>query len=145
MVRVAQARRPSRLHSVVGGAASPIEVAAVATVTLLFWALALSWHWSPVPTPFRGLPRAPEPGFIWVLLHVLSMIAVGWLALRGRAVAGVLTVCVPVVAATCWRLAHADVLGWPTQVAGLVFTLSATCMATGAICAWLRYSDTYRR
>jgi hypothetical protein len=141
MVRAVQDRRSSRLHSVVDGVARPLEVTTIAVGAVLVWGAALGWQWSPVPASTQGLPRAPEPGFAWVMLHVVAMLAVGWLALRGHAVAGVLAVCVPVVACACWRLAAAGVMGWPTEVSGLVFTLSATCMATAAICAWLRFSD----
>jgi len=145
MVRAVQDRGPSRLHSVVDGVAGPLEVTTVSSVAVLVWAAAFGWQWSPTPASVDGLSRAPQPGFTWILLHVVAMIAVGWLALRGRAVAGVLAVCVPVVVFACWRLVGAAVMGWPTALASLVFTLSGTCMATGAICAWLRYSDTRRR
>ena len=145
MVRAVQDRGPSRLHSVVDGTARPLEVTAVAAGTVMIWGAALSWHWSPVPGTAESLPRAPEPGFAWVMLHVVAMVAVAWLALRGRAVAGVLVVCVPIVVCALWRLASAGVMGWPTEVAALVFTLSATCMATAVICAWLRYTDARRR
>lgn len=138
MVRTVDDRKPSRSHPLVSGSAGVLEVAAVATGAVLVWAAALGEHWPAVPASPGGSQPVPGPGVGWILLHVVAMLAVGWLALRGRAVPGVVAVCVPVVICAGWRLAGAGVVTWPTEVAALVFTLSATCMATAAVCSWLR-------
>jgi len=113
-------------------------VVAVATGAALIWAAALGWHWPALPATPGAPPTVPAPGIGWIALHVVAMLAVGWLALRGRAVSGVVAVCVPVVICAGWRLAGAGMVTWPTEVAALVFTLSAACMATAAVCSWLR-------
>lgn len=137
-------RMPSRVRAVVQGDAGPLEIAAVVAVAILVWFLALGWDWSLVPGAGRGPSSAPQSGADWIVLGVVAMIGVCWLALRGRAVVGIVAVCVPIIFCSGWRLAAAGVVGWPTELAALIFALSAVCMATAGIGAWIRHRDALR-
>ena len=126
------------------GAAGPVEVGLVVLVVLGVWRLALGWDWTLVPGGRPGRDATPQSGLDWLVLGVAAMACVGWLAVRGRAVLGCVAVCVPVVIASGWRLAAAGVVGWPTEVASLIFALSLTCMTTATIGAWLRHREVVR-
>lgn len=127
------------------GAAGPVEVGAVVALVLGVWRLALGWDWALVPGRQPGRDITPQTGFDWLVLGMVAMACVGWLGVRGRAVLGCVAVCVPVVIASGWRLAAAGVIGWPTELASLIFALSLTCMTTATIGAWLRHREVARR
>jgi hypothetical protein len=141
MVAEATGRRPpeSKRTGRPGRAvAGPVEVGTVVAVVLAVWRLALGWDWSLVPGGRPGIDAAPQTGLGWLVLALVAIACVGWLAMRGRPVVGCFAVCVPVVLASGWRLAAGRVIGWPTELAALVFALSLTCMTTATISAWLR-------
>lgn len=117
--------------------AGPLEVGAVVAVTAAVWRLALGWDWA-APSDERGSGTVAQTPLDWLTLAVVAVLAVGWLALRGRAVLGFVVVCVPVVVLSGWRLAAGDVVDWPSQVAALVFGLSVTCMPVALVGWWLR-------
>ena len=117
--------------------AGPLEVGAIVALTVGVWRLALGWDWS-ASGDERGRGTVAQTPLDWLTLAVVAVLAVGWLALRGRAVLGFVVVCVPVVVLSGWRLAAGDVLDWPSQVAALVFGLSVTCMPVGLLGWWLR-------
>jgi hypothetical protein len=117
--------------------AGPLEVGAIVALTIGVWRLALGWDWA-APSHERGRGTVAQTPLDWLTLAVVAVAAVGWLALRGRAVLGFVVVCVPVVVLSGWRLAAGDVLDWPSQVAALVFGLSVTCMPVALIGSWLR-------
>jgi hypothetical protein len=126
------------------GAAGPVEVAAVVAIVLVVWRLVLGWDWALVPGGRSDRDVAPQSGLDWLVLGMAAMACVGWLALRGRAVLGCVAVCVPVVVVSGWRLAAAGVIGWPTELASLIFALSLTCMTTATIGAWVRHREVVR-
>jgi hypothetical protein len=126
------------------GAAGPVEVGTVVAIVLVVWRLVLGWDWTLVPGGRSGREVTPQTGLDWLVLGMVAMACVGWLALRGRAVVGCVAVCVPVVIASGWRLAAAGVIGWPTELASLIFALSLTCMTTATIGAWLRHREVAR-
>lgn len=117
--------------------AGPLEIGAIVALTVGVWRLALGWDWS-APGDERGRGTVAQTPLDWLTLAVVAVLAVGWLALRGRAVLGFVVVCVPVVVLSGWRLAAGDVLDWPSQVAALVFGLSATCMPAALVGWWFR-------
>jgi hypothetical protein len=117
--------------------AGPLEVAAIVAVTLGVWRLALGWDWA-APGDERDRGTLAQTPLDWLAFAVVAVLAVGWLALRGRGVLGFVVVCVPVVVLSGWRLAAGDVLDWPSQVAALVFGLSVTCMPAALVGWWLR-------
>jgi hypothetical protein len=127
------------------GVAGRIEVGAVVAVVLAVWRLALGWDWTLVPGGRSGRGAAPQSGLDWLVLGLVAMVGVGWLAVRGRAVLGCVAVCVPVVVVSGWRLVAAGVIGWPTELASLIFALSLTCMTTATIGAWMRHREAARR
>lgn len=117
--------------------AGPLEIGAIVALTVGVWILALGWDWGPSgDIPNRGTPA--QTPLDWLTLAVVAVLAVGWLALRGRAVLGFVAVCVPVAVLSGWRLEAGDVLDWPSQVAALVFGLSVTCMPAAVVGWWLR-------
>jgi hypothetical protein len=125
-----------RVRIAAGRVARPFEVALVATLVLVVWLLALGWDWA---SDAGGIVRDPPQSTLdWVILGITAMVAAGWLGLRGRAIAGTLAVCVPVVALSGWRMAASAVVDWPTGLASLVFVLSAMCMAAAAFGAGVR-------
>lgn len=132
---------PSRVRAVLRGTAGPLEVLCVTGYGIIVWRLALGWDWSAVPTVIPGVETAPQTGFDWSAFGLAIMLGVGWLALRGRAVMGMVAVCVPIILLSGWRLAAAGVMGWPAGLASLVFTLTATCLVTAALGAWLRHRE----
>lgn len=134
----------SRIRSLLGGVAGPLEVVGVAATSIVVWLSALGWDWSLVRTSPWTVTN-PQSGLDWAVLGVAALLGVGWLALRGRAVLGTVAVCVPIILLSGWRLAAAGLIGWPTDLASLVFSLSATCMLTALIGAWLRHRDEARR
>lgn len=136
---------PSRVRAVFRTAAGPFEVLSVLAVTILAWRLALGWNWSSVPTPVPGDDTPPQTSFDWTVFGIIAMLSVGWLALRGRAVAGTVGVCLPAIALSGWRMAVSGAVDWPVGLASLVFSLSATSMAAAVIGAWLRYRGACRR
>jgi hypothetical protein len=115
------------LASIRRSTAGSLEVGAVVALVIGVWWLALGWDWAVAQTPLD-----------WLALAIVAVAAVGWLALRGRAVLGFVVVCVPVVVLSGWRLAAAEVLDWPSEVAALVFGLSVTCMPVALLGWWLR-------
>ena len=117
--------------------AGPLEIGAIVAVTVGVWLLALGWDWA-APGDERGRGTLAQTPLDWLTLAVVAVLAVGWLALRGRAVLGFVVVCVPVVVLSGWRLAAGDVLDWPSQVAALVFGLSVTCMPVALVGWWIR-------
>jgi hypothetical protein len=118
--------------------AGPLEVGAIVALTIGVWRLALGWDWA-APNDEHGRGTVAQTPLDWLTLAAVAVAAVGWLALRGRAVLGFIVVCVPVVVLSGWRLAAGDVLDWPSQVAALVFGLSVTCMPVALIGSWLRH------
>jgi hypothetical protein len=117
--------------------AGPTEVGAIVALTIGVWRLALGWDWSTSSEDHsRGAVAQTPAG--WLSLAVVAVVAIGWLALRGRAVLGFVAVCVPVVVLSGWRLVAGDVLNWPNQVAALVFGLSVTGMPVALLGWWLR-------
>lgn len=117
--------------------AGPLEIGAIVALTVGVWRLALGWDWA-APGDERSRGTVAQTPLDWLTLAVVAMLAVGWLALRGRAVLGFVVVCVPVVVLSGWRLAAGDVLDWPSLVAALVFGLSVTCMPAALAGWWLR-------
>ena len=117
--------------------AGPFEVGAVVVLAIGVWRLALGWNWTPTggERARSSVAQAPED---WLALAIVAVLAVGWLAARGRPVSGFLAVCVPVVVLSGWRLVAGNVLDWPTELATLVFGLSATCMPAALVGWWLR-------
>ncbi|HZD97379.1 MAG TPA: hypothetical protein VE132_04360 [Micromonosporaceae bacterium] len=115
------------LASIRRSTAGSVEIGAIVALVIGVWWLALGWDWAVAQTPLD-----------WLALAVVAVAAVGWLALRGRAVLGFVVVCVPVVVLSGWRLAAAEVLDWPSEVAALVFGLSVTCMPVALLGWWLR-------
>jgi hypothetical protein len=101
------------------------------------WRLALGWDWSTSGEERHRNTVAQTP-LDWLTLAIVVVVAIGWLALRGRAVLGFVAVCVPVVVLSGWRLAAGDVLDWPSQVAALIFGLSVTGMPVALLGWWLR-------
>ncbi len=97
-------------------------------VALMIWRLALGWNWS-----------SAQGTFEWTLLGTGAMVAVGWLAVRGRPVLGLLAVCAPIIVLSGWRMVAASVVDWPVGLAALVFTLTATCIFSASIGAWVRH------
>ena len=126
------------------GAAGPVEVGTVVAIVLAVWRLMLGWDWKLVPGGRSGRDAAPQSGLDWLVLGLVAMACVGWLAIRGRAVVGYVAVCVPLMIVSGWRLAAASVIGWPTELASLIFALSLTCMTTATIGAWLRHREVAR-
>ncbi len=115
------------LASIRRSTAGSVEVGAVVALVIGVWWLALGWNWAVDQTPLD-----------WLALAIVAVAAVGWLALRGRGVLGFVVVSVPVVVLSGWRLAAAEVLDWPSEVAALVFGLSVTCMPVALLGWWLR-------
>ena len=107
--------------------AASLEVGAIVALVIGVWWLALGWDWAIAQTPLH-----------WLALAIVAVAAVGWLALRGRGVLGFVVVCVPVAVLSGWRLAAAEVVDWPSQVAALIFGLSVTCMPAALVGWWLR-------
>ncbi len=126
-----------RFVSIRRSTAGPLEVAAIVAVTVGVWRLALGWDWA-APGDERDRGTLAQTPLDWLAFAIVAVLAVGWLALRGRAVLGFVVVCVPVVVLSGWRLAAGDVLDWPSQVAALVFGLSVTCMPVALLGWWLR-------
>ncbi len=129
----------SRVRAALHGLAGPLEVGAVAVAVIVTWRLTLGWNWSAVPTsdPFRH--TAPQSGVDWVVFAIVVMAGVGWLGARGRAVAGTVAICAPIVLLSGWRMAASGVIEWPISLASLVFSLTIACMiaaALGALCRW---------
>ncbi len=129
----------SRLRATLRGTAGALEVGAVAASAIVTWRFTLGWDWSAVPTsdPFRR--TAPQSSVDWIVFAVVVVAGVGWLGVRGRAVAGTISICAPIVVLSGWRMAASGVLEWPISLASLVFSLSVTCMisaALGALCRW---------
>jgi hypothetical protein len=77
-----------------------------------------------------------------VIFAFVIVAGTGWLALRGRGVSGTLAVCVPIVVLSGWRMAAADVLAWPINLASLVFTLSVMTLTAAGLGAWMRHANT---
>lgn len=134
---------PVRTRTVLDRTAGLLEVACVVTFTIVVWRVVLGWDWSSVLV--SGVETTPQTGVDWTVLGIVAMLGVGWLAFRGRAVLGTVLVCVPVIVLSGWRMAVGGVIGWPTGLASLVFSLSATCMITAMIGAWVRYRAGIRR
>ena len=97
----------SRVRAALRGIAGPLEVGAVAVAAIITWRLTLGWNWSAVPTsdPFRH--TTPQSGVDWVVFAVVVMAGVGWLGARGRAVAGTVAICAPIVVLSAG--------GWPRR------------------------------
>lgn len=129
----------SRVRTALREVAGPLEVVAIAATAIGTWRLTLGWDWSAVPTsdPFRH--RAPQSSVDWVLFAVVVMVGIGWLGARGRAVAGTVAVCLPIVVLSGWRMAASGVFEWPISLASLIFSLSIACMIAGSLGAWLRH------
>ncbi len=128
----------SRVRSLLRSAAGPLEVVAVVAIAMLAWLLALGWSWSSATDGGASLPTHPQSSADWVPLGVVAVLGVGWLALRGRAVLGTVAVCLPIIVLSGWRMAASGVIGWPTGLSSLIFSLSAICMVTALIGTWLR-------
>jgi hypothetical protein len=131
----------SRSRAAGRGTAGAAEIALVVAVALVVWRLVLGWNWSVVPGRSANSYRDPHSGLDWVLVYLTAMAGVGWLALRGRAVVGVVVVVLPLVVLSGWRMAAAEVIGanmWPIGLAVLIFTLVLACTATAVVGAWLR-------
>lgn len=135
----------SRVRSPLRGAAGPLEVVGVVTVSIVVWLLALGWDWSLVPGNRPGVRTNPQSSLDWAMFGLAAILAVGWLALRGRAVLGTVVVCAPIIVLSGWRMAASGVIGWPTGLASLIFSLSATCMITALLGAWLRHRNEAKR
>lgn len=74
-----------------------------------------------------------------MVFAIVVMAGVGWLGARGRAVAGTVAICAPIVLLSGWRMAASGVIEWPISLASLVFSLTIACMiaaALGALCRW---------
>jgi hypothetical protein len=117
-------------------AAGWAEVAATVAAALVVWRLVLGWDWAAADPGGRLV--GVQSSAAWIGFGLVAMIAVGWLAYRGRAVAGVCAVCLAVIALSGWRMAAAGVVDWPTGLASLIFVHSATCMAAALLGTWLR-------
>jgi hypothetical protein len=117
--------------------AGPLEVVVVVALTLGVWRLTLGWDWTVLGNE-PGRDKVAQNPVDWLPVVLVAMAAVGWLAVRGRPVLGFIVVCVPVVVASGWRFAVADLLDWPNQAAALIFVLSVTCMPTALAGWWLR-------
>jgi hypothetical protein len=115
------------LASIRRSTAGSVEVGAIVALVIGVWWLALGWNWA-----------VDQTSLDWLALAIVAVAAVGWLALRGRGVLGFVVVSVPLVVLSGWRLAAADVLDWPSEVAALVFGLSVTCMPVALLGWWLR-------
>jgi hypothetical protein len=129
----------SRVRSLLRGTAGPLELGAVVTFAVAVWVLSLGWDWSIGPTAPSVTRTYPQSSADWVVLGAVAMVAVAWLALRGRAIVGTVAVCLPIAVLSGWRMAAAGVIGWPTGLASLVFALSGLCMLTAIVGAWLRH------
>ena len=124
---VSQGVTISRVRTASSGVARPLEVTIVVAVALVIWRVALGWNWS-----------SAQGTFEWTLLGIAVMAAVGWLAVRGRPVLGLLAVCVPIIVLSGWRMVAAPVVDWPVGLAALIFTLTAICIVSASIGAWVR-------
>jgi hypothetical protein len=109
------------------------EIAVVVAVVLAGWRALLGWDWAVAQTTFD-----------WVAFGLVAMLGVGWLARRGRGIAGTVAVTVPVILLSGWRLAASGVTGWPVGLASLIFSLCLTCMMTAVLGAWLRRAGARR-
>jgi hypothetical protein len=125
--------------------AGPIELALVALLAIGVWWLVLGWNWDVVPTDSPDSFTSPHSTLDWVLVGVAVFVGAGWLGLRGRPIAGVVMVVVPIVALSAWRMAVAEVIGanlWPIGILVLLLAYAATA-AVGAflgLLIWRRRS-----
>jgi hypothetical protein len=129
---------PSHVRAALWVAAGPVEIVAVAATAIGAWRLTLGWDWSSVPTPDPVRNTTPQSAADWVTLAVAVMLCTGWLALRGRAVAGTVAIAAPLVILSGWRMAVSGVFEWPISLASLVFSLSVICLVAASAGAWAR-------
>jgi hypothetical protein len=128
-----------------GHPAGTVEVAAVAAVALVVWYLALGWDWSVVPDGTPNGYRDPHTALDWSFVYLVAVAGTGWLAWRGRAVAGAFAVATPLVVLSGWRMAVATVIGanlWPVGLAAFAVTLGGACAVTALVGGWLRRRGT---
>ncbi len=116
----------------------PWEVAAVTAVTIGIWRVALGWDWSSVPSadPLRSV--APQSGIDWLVLALGIAAGVGWLAWRDLPVAGTASIWLSIILLSGWRLGVSGILGWPIDLAALIFIVSAVCILAASAGTWLR-------
>ena len=129
----------SRFRTLLAGAASPWEVAAVAGVCVVVWRLTLGWNWSSVTTANPTRTVAPQTDLDWLVLAVVVAAGVGWLARRGCPASGAAAIWMPIVVLSGWRLAAAGMPGWLISLASLIFIVSAICIIFGGAGAWMRH------
>jgi hypothetical protein len=96
--------------------AGPAELSLVALLVIGVWWLVLGWNWD-VTSPHSTLD--------WVLVGIAVLLAGAWLGFRGRPIAAVLMVVVPLVVLSAWRMAVAEVIGANLWVIGAVVLLLA--------------------
>jgi hypothetical protein len=112
--------------------AGPAELSLVALLAIGVWWLVLGWNWDVVPAGTPNDLTSPHSTLDWVLVGVAVLLAGGWLGFRGRPIAAVLMVVVPLVALSAWRMAVAEVVGanlW--AVGALVLLLAYGAVAAG--------------
>jgi hypothetical protein len=112
--------------------AGPAELSLVALLAIGVWWLVLGWNWDVVPAGTPNDFTSPHSTLDWVLVGVAVLVAGGWLGFRGRPIAAVLMVVVPLVVLSAWRMAVAEVVGanlW--AVGALVLLLAYGAVAAG--------------
>ena len=114
--------------------AGPAELSLVALLAIGVWWLVLGWNWDVVPTDTPDTFASPHSTLDWILVGAAVFVGAGWLGFRGRPIAGVLMIVVPLVALSTWRMAVAEVIGanlWPIGALVLLLAYGATA-AVGA-------------
>jgi hypothetical protein len=134
----------SRFRTLLAGVAPLWEVVAVAVVAVVVWRLTLGWNWSSVPTADPIRTAAPQTDLDWISLGVVVAAGVGWLARRGCPVLGAASIWTPIIVLSGWRLAASGILGWPINLASLIFVVSVICIVAAGAGAWLRHRSPWQ-
>jgi hypothetical protein len=75
----------------------------------------------------------------WLILGLAVAAGVGWLAWRGYGISGIASIWLSVIILSGWRMWKSSVLGWPIDLAALIFVISALCIVAASVGAWLRH------
>jgi hypothetical protein len=146
MERSADETFSSRVRALAERISGPWEVALLTAVAIITWWIALGWDWSSVPSTDPLRSEAPQSGPDWLILAIVIAAAVGRLAWRGYGVAGTVSIALSIVVLSGWRLSVSGILGWPIDLATLIFMTSSICIVSAALGTGLRHhADHVRR
>ena len=139
MERSADDGASSRVRELLDRIPGPWEVAAITAVTIAVWRIAFGWDWSSIPSadPLRSV--APQSGTDRLILGFAVAAGVGWLAWRGYGVAGTASIWLSVILLSGWRLSVSAVLGWPIDLAALIFFISVICIVAASLGTWMHH------